>query len=200
MRLVIGGPTRDTVPASFALDLAALYARTREEGPWTSVTMGFVQSTYVHVGRESVLAGALARQATHILWLDTDMAFPPDTALRLAAHNRSFVACNYVMRNRPDLFTAMRHGTRVATTEQSHGLDQVDVVAFGVLLMRTDVAAELSRPWFEHGRNAAGEDIGEDVMFCRRLRTTLWIDHDLSKEIGHVGQHVYRTYCAQVAV
>lgn len=195
MRLIIGGPTLNTVPASFALDLAQLYAYTREQGPWTSVTMGFIASTYVHVGREAILAGAIERQATHLLWLDTDMTFPADTALRLARHNRPIVACNCVMRDPRLLFTAKRDGRRIETNAQSTGLERVDAVGPAVMLMRTDVIAGLDRPWFVHGRNDFGEDIGEDVMFCRRLRAVgqdIYIDHDLSKEIGHIGQHTYR--------
>lgn len=195
MRLVIGGPTLASVPASFALDLAQLYARTREEGPWTSVTMGFIQSTYVHVGREAALEGAIARQATHVLWLDTDMTFPPDTAIRLARHNRPIVACNCVMRTERVFFTARRDGQTVETTPESTGLERVDTVGPAVMLMRTDAVMGLSRPWFEHGRSEHGGNIGEDVMFCRKLRSIgqdIYIDHELSKEIGHVGSHTYR--------
>jgi hypothetical protein len=203
MRLVIGGPTVAQVPASFAVDLAALYAFTREHGPWSLVTMGFIQSTYVHVGREAVLAGAIERQAAHVLWLDTDMAFPPDTAVRLARHNQPIVACNCVMRDPRLLFTAMRDGQRLETTATSSGLAPVDQVGPAVMLMRTDVVASLQRPWFEHGRNDVGGDIGEDVMFCRKLRAAgrdIYIDHDLSKEIGHIGQHTYRPHCPTVSV
>lgn len=203
MRLVIGGPTLASVPASFALDLAQLYARTRDEGPWGSVSIGLIQSTYVHVGRDAFLAGAIERQATHVLWLDTDMAFPPDTAIRLARHNRPIVAANCVMKTQPPIFTAMRDGQRIETRAESTGLDRVDTVGPAVMLMRTDVVANLSRPWFEHWRNEAGGDIGEDVMFCRKVRAAgqdIYIDHDLSKEIGHVGQHTYRPACYSATV
>lgn len=196
MRLVIGGPARDTTPASFAQDLANLAMFTKEHGPWTWVQIDFQPATYVHVGRETVLRRALEMwNATQVLWLDTDMEFPADTALRLAQHHRSIVACNCVMRAERTLFTARRHGQVVETMPESSGLALVDTVGPAVMLMRTDVVAGLDRPWFEHGRNAAGEDIGEDVMFCRKLRAAgqdIYIDHDLSKEIGHVGQHTYR--------
>lgn len=198
MRLVIGGPTRDIVPASFALDLAQLYAVTRVHGPWSSVTMGFVVSTYVHVGRDAVLAGALQRQATHVLWLDTDMTFPADTAIRLARWNRPVVACNYVMRQSARMCTAVRDGQRITTDAESTGLECVDTVGMGAMLMRTDVAITLPRPWFQHGVNESGADVGEDVMFCRALRTAgheMYIDHDLSKEVGHIGQYTYRAAC-----
>lgn len=203
MRLVIGGPTRDTVPDLFALDLAHLYALTVQHGPWSSVMMRFFRTTYVHVGREAFLETALAQRATHVLWLDTDMTFPADTAIRLAAHNQPIVACNCVMKT-PDVFwTARRHGQPVETTEHSTGLEAVDSVGLAVMLMRTEVVADLPRRWFRHGVNAAGEDIGEDVMFCRDLQArgrTIYVDHELSKEIGHVGTHTYRPRLAEVAV
>jgi len=196
VRLVIGGPTRETVPAAFALALAQLYATTRDAGIWTSVTLGFIGATYVHVGREAFLAQAIRQLATHVLWLDTDMTVPPDTAIRLAAHQRAIVAANCVMRDPRLWCTAQRGGQRIQTTPASHGLEIVDSVGLAVCLMRTDVVADLPRPWFRHGLSATGADIGEDIMFCRTLRLAgghaIWIDHDLSQEIGHVGQHTYR--------
>jgi hypothetical protein len=203
VRLVIGGPTLAMVPAPFAVDFAALYATTRQRGPWTSVTLCLIGSTYVHVGREVVLAGALERHATHILWIDTDMTFPEDTAIRLAAHNKPIVAANCVMKTIPPLCTAWRDGARVETTETSSGLAAVDWVGMAIMLMRTAVVADLPRPWFPHGTSEAGRDVGEDVMFCRALRAAgheILIDHDLSKEIGHIGSYTYRPDCAALAV
>jgi hypothetical protein len=203
VRLVIGGPTLATVPASFALDLVQLYAHTVAHGPWSSVTVGLIGATYVHVGREAFLEQAIRSHATHVLWLDTDMTVPPDTALRLCAHQRAIVAANCVMRDPRLLCTAQRGGQRIQTTPASTGLDIVDSVGLAVCLMRTDVVADLPRPWFRHGLTATGGDLGEDITFCRALTQAghaIWIDHDLSQEIGHIGQYTYRPAAAQVAV
>ena len=208
MRLAIGGPTRDHVPASFAVDAAELYAYTRELGPWgRNVSIGWVTSTYIHVGREWFLEAARKQGASHVLWLDTDMSFPRSAAVQLAAHDQPIVGCNYRVRQPSGLFTAQREDrTRVETSERSTGLEAVDAIGFGVVLMRADIVADLSRPWFTHGLNEFGGDIGEDIMFCRALRAAghqIYIDHDLSKEIGHVGTHTYRTTAnalAEVAV
>jgi hypothetical protein len=197
MRLAIGGPTRDAVPAAFAVDVAHLFAYTREVGPWgRDVTVNFVASTYIHVGREWFLEASLKQGATHLLWLDTDMSVPRETAVLLAMHDQPIVACNYRVRQASGLFTAFRDDHRVPTLETSTGLEAVEYVGMGAMLMRTDVVKELGRPWFRHGRNEVGGDIGEDVMFCRTLRAAghaIYIDHDLSKQIGHIGQHTYRT-------
>lgn len=197
MHLAIGGPTRDSVPASFAVAAAHLLAYTRERGPWgTNVTLNFVASTYIHVGREWFLEAAMKQGASHVLWLDTDMDVIRETAVLLALHDLPIVACNYRVRQASGLFTACRGDQRVPTTETSRGLEAVDYVGMGAMLMRTDVVANLGRPWFRHGLNEMGGDVGEDVMFCRGLTNagyTIYIDHDLSKEVGHVGQHTYRT-------
>jgi hypothetical protein len=201
MRLAIGGPTRDQVPAAFAVDVAQLYAYTRERGPWGSdVTIGWVASTYIHVGREWFLEAAIKQGATHVLWLDTDMSVPRETAVLLFMHDQPIVACNYRVRQASGLFTAFRDEQRVETTEQSTGLEAVDYCGFGAVLMRTDIAKDVDRPWFRHGLNIHGGDIGEDVVFCARLRAaghTIYIDHDLSKQVGHIGQHTYRTVEAE---
>jgi hypothetical protein len=197
MKLAIGGPTRDTVPAAFAVSAAHLFAYTRELGQWgKNVTMDWVASTYIHVGREWFLESALKQGATHILWLDTDMRVPRETAVLLAMHDHPIVACNYHVRQASGIFTAARGDQRVATTEASTGLEAVEYVGMGAMLMRAEVVAGLGRPWFRHGLNEFGGDVGEDVMFCRglgRAGYTVYIDHDLSKDVEHIGQHTYRT-------
>jgi hypothetical protein len=197
MRLAIGGPTRDLVPAAFAVDVAQLYAYTRERGPWGSdVTIGWVASTYIHVGREWFLEAALKQGATHVLWLDTDMSVPRETAVLLAMHDRPIVGINYRVRQSSGLFTAFKGEQRVPTLAESTGLEAVEYCGLGALLMRAEVVKDVPRPWFRHGLNAQGGDIGEDVGFCRALGAAgyeILIDHDLSKEVGHIGQHTYRT-------
>jgi hypothetical protein len=197
--LWITGPTRDSAPARFAVDLAELYAYTITRGPWRTVSLRFQVATYIHVGREACLEGAIADGATEVLWLDTDMGFPRETAVLLAMHDQRFVAANCVTRTPDRRFTAQRGGVRVETGAASSGLDVVDSVGLAVALMRTEVARALRRPWFTHGRTATGGDIGEDIMFCNALRAAgvpVLIDHDLSKEIKHVGQYEYGPPCA----
>jgi hypothetical protein len=196
MRLAIGAPTRDMVPASFAVDLAELYAFSKQYGDFEDVTINFVASSYIHVGAERFLAQAIRDwRATHVLWLETDMAFPKDAAIRLAKHKRPIVSTNPVMRHFPIRFTAIRNGKRIATTSESSGLEEVDACGLAVMLMRTDVVQNLEKPWFRHEWNEGEHDIGHDAVFCYRLKQLghrIFIDHDLSKEIGHVGNYTYR--------
>lgn len=204
MKLFIGGPTRDMVSAKFSVKAARLYAYTREFGPWgKNVDIDFLPSTYIHVGREQVLDYTLKEGFTHVFWLDTDMELPRETIVLLAMHDQPIVACNYKTRHGTDTYTACRGGSRIATTKDSTGLEAVDYVGMGAMLMRTEVVKDLGRPWFRHGLNDVGGDVGEDVMFCRGLRAAgyaVYIDHDLSKEVGHIGQHTYHTIDPSIEV
>lgn len=189
MRLAVAVPALTNVPAVFANDLAMLYADTRAALP--QVTLAMMVGTFVHHAREKLLHDLVELWgATHILWLDADMTFPRDTALRLLAHDKAIVAANYLTRVPPSRPTAVRDGQFVSSRD-AQGLEDVDHVGMGVFLMRTSVVAGLPRPRFAYD----GPTITEDVYFCRLLRKAghdIYIDHDLSKNVGHVGQHTYR--------
>jgi hypothetical protein len=197
VRLAIAVPAHDTVPALFANDLARLYAATCAAVP--IVTLATMIGTFVHHAREKLLHDVVELWgATHVLWLDADMTFPPDAALRLLAHDVDVVAANYVARVPPYRPTARRDGQHVSSADAT-GLEGVDHVGMGVFLMRASVVANIPSPRFWYSTPTETED----VYFCRQLRAaghTIYIDHDLSKHVGHVGLQAYREPSCAVAV
>jgi len=62
--------------------------------------------------------------------------------------------------------------------------------------IKAGVFKALSEPWYETPwRTDKRGYIGEDVFFCNKARDAgfkIWIDHDVSKEIGHVGTFEYK--------
>jgi hypothetical protein len=189
VRLAIAVPAHDTVPALFANHLARLYATTCAAVP--TITLAMMVGTFVHHARDKLLHDVVELWgATHILWLDADMVFPADAALRLLAHDVDVVAANYVTRVPPSRPTARRDGERIASAEAT-GLEAVDHVGMGVFLMRTSIVRDLPRPRFWYSTPTETED----VYFCNLLRKaghTIYVDHDLSKDVGHVGLTTYR--------
>lgn len=189
MRLAIAVPALSNVPAVFANDLAMLYTETCRALP--VVTLAMMVGTFVHQAREKLLHDVTDLWgATHILWLDADMTFPRDAAIRLLAHDKEIVAANYVSRTGRPRPTAMAGGLWVFSRDAT-GLEQVDHVGMGVFLMKTSVAQNLPHPRFWYSTDTETED----VYFCRLLKAAghdIWVDHDLSKEVGHVGQYTYR--------
>lgn len=193
-------PARDMVHTSFAFDLAiacSMHVAQTEDivAPFTSA------GTLICSQRTALAQEALQMGATHILWLDSDMRFPQDVIARMLAHDEPIVSCNYSQRRFPPGPVAMAHRgeneiRRIYTTDESHGLQEVDYVGMGAMMVQRRVFEAMEMPWFAipWATNGIGY-IGEDVFFCRKAREhgfpTL-IDHDLSKEVAHIGAFEYR--------
>lgn len=205
MRITIAVPSHDNVPFLFAYDLAALAMTTAANLP-EGVQMGIqgVSGTYIHKARQELVDEVLKHEADYILFLDADMRFPPDALIRLFNHNVPIVGINYAKRGFPSEFVALKRvgigveGERLRTTEDSTGLEDVEAVGGGCLLIRTDVLADLpdpiEQPWFQNEYLGNGQWMGEDVYFCRLLREAghrIFVDHDLSKDCSHIGQYEY---------
>jgi hypothetical protein len=203
LKLAVAVVSHDSVPALFAYDLAMLMQYTRLSIPdeWTlGVTMQ--TDTYVHLGRQELLKALLDEGATHILWLDSDMRFPRDAFIRLLSHpDVNAVGCNYAKRGVPGDYVALKKvgGERLVTAHDSTGLEEVEAVGFGCLLLKSRGLKGLPplarAPWFYFQHINEHDFVGEDVYFCNLLResgTKIYVDHDLSKEIGHLGQFDYR--------
>ena len=82
-------------------------------------------------------------------------------------------------------------------SENKTGVERVKHVGFGCVLMDMRLVDAIDPPYFvfapdgEHGLTTRGED----VYFCEKLLRDAGIpthvDHDLSHEIGHIGEQVF---------
>ena len=202
MRVAICVPNRDMVHAGFAFDLANLVGHwTAKNGPeGGSINILNNTGTLIADQRVDLAKAAVKAGADWTLWLDTDMRFPVDTLERLVSHNRPIVGCNYSMRTFPPEPTAsnFHEGSwaKVYTKPDSTGLEQVDLIGFGVTLVKTEVFQKLQDPWFHLGYSSVNQKfIGEDTYFCIKAageKVPVFIDHDLSKEIRHIGSFEFR--------
>lgn len=202
MKLAVCMPSRDMVHSRFCHDLACLginfgarLTKNKGDAIMTLVSMG----TLLVDQRENLVEEAISSGATHILWLDTDMTFPPDVVERLEKHNKPVVTCNYVKRGIPTMPVAYKSDGKQAYPVNSNGktgLEEVDVTGLGVCLMDVRVFKDIPKPWFLMGYNPnTGKHMGEDVYFFRKLKDAgykCWVDHDLSREVGHIGTFEYR--------
>jgi hypothetical protein len=199
LKIAIASPARDMVHTAFAFALANMVAHTAAARPDITLDARYVQGTMIFDQRIKLARLCLELECSHILWLDTDMAFPSDTLLRLLSHRLDIVAVNYVTREIPaaPLAWAAACDTkwkRVPTRHESTGLEKVLGVGLGVMLTDIHVIqklAPLEAPmfWFQYfGKNRTTQS--EDYYFCRgaaRQGFDIWIDHGLSKEIRHIG-------------
>jgi hypothetical protein len=203
-RIAIALATHEHVAARFAFDLSRLTMTTQAYAP-EGTQLGVLMSagTYVHNARQELVEALVGQGVTHILWIDSDMSFPPDALIRLLEHNVPVVGINYSHRGLPPDYVAIKRidvpSEKLATTDDSTGLESVEAVGFGLVLTRIDALRKLppiaDGPWFNHEwLKDAQQWVGEDVYFCKLLNAAgvpILVDHDLSKECSHIGSFEY---------
>lgn len=151
--------------------------------------------------RQECLEDAVLQECTHALFLDADQSFPPDTAHRLMAWKKPVVAANIALKTMPSFPTArqrgpMPQGVPVVTSTATVGLERVWRVGTGIMLIDMAVVVAIPKPWFEvRWSDKHSQYVGEDWYFLKKIEDAgfeIYVDHDLSKMVGHVGDFAYR--------
>ena len=133
---------------------------------------------------------------THFLSIEDDMSFAPDCLHILARRQLPIVGANYsTNKGSPLRFTAARVKDRVLTTKRSKGVEQVSLLPQGFTLVAREVYETLPKPWFLMGYSeASGNYVYQDYYFSELAKKhgyKLYVDHDVSKRLGHVGPKTY---------
>jgi hypothetical protein len=160
----------------------------------TEVTPHFCIGTLIVNQRDQLADMAMQADSTHIMWLDSDMMFPPDTVQRLLAHDVPIVAGNYVTRQYPHKTVAYKqmHDWRsYVINDGKQELISVAAVGMGCMLVSTDVISKMCKPRFQTTYIPETEDhMGEDFYFCsvaKSLGYDIVIDDALSRDLQHLG-------------
>jgi hypothetical protein len=193
-------PARDMVHTMYSYDLVNMVAY-HTINTNDAVSLKISQGTLIANQRAELSLDAMGEGCTHILFIDSDMRFPQDMIGRLVKHDLDIVATNCARRRMPTGPTAQlykENGERelVWTMPESTGLQEVGSVGMGVMLIKREVFEALAEPWFETPWRVDKRGyIGEDVFFCQKAAAAgfkIWIDHDVSKEIGHIGTFEFK--------
>ena len=210
--MIVGAcvPARDEVHTSFAFDFAKMVGRDSrhrcsKEG--NGLKLYTMAGTLIFDQREKLVDAALAEGCDAVLFIDSDMRFPSDTIDILLSRDVPIVGVNAVTRRKPTLPTALnlhvekndegkiiRHAWHKIDSMGKEGIEPVTAVGFGVVMIRREVFEKVPKPWFDVGWGAKGI-IGEDVHFCIKALDAgiqTYVDHSLSKHIGHIGTYEYR--------
>ncbi len=177
--IVLATPTRESITAATVGDIVRVC---RDPNVKFLATLGI----YIAALRQQAIHIAQHMRASHILFVDSDMRFPEDTVPRLLQHDRDIVAANCVQRTAPNWWNSRLDG-RPISSESRSGLQEVDTVSFGVILIKLSVFDDLDKPWFDTPYDGQSH-VGEDIYFCREARKAgfrVWIDHDLSQLVRH---------------
>ena len=186
----------------FAQSLGQLFQYqhwTRSRPDATSlVRKQFIQvGSVIHANREVLVERAMEWNATHVLFIDDDMVFNPKAVEIMLGRKQGFVACNYPRRVMPIRFTAcaMDMKTQIVTSDQQEGLEEAGYTGFGLSLIEAEVLRAVLKPrflprWLEESQSYTTED----WPFCEKVRAAgykVLVDHDASKYVGHVGEHIF---------
>ena len=175
------------IPASF------FYSFVQMEKPGFT----FIHADNGHVDdlRNNLVDKALQIGATHLMMMDVDQVYHPQTITRLLSHKLPMVGA-LVHRRYPPFDSLMlktveineRRNGYVSIDEWEEGaLVEVDATGSGCLMFNMDVFRKMPRPWFKASINPDGSVVGEDIHFCQELKAAGYrIFVDTSVPAGHL--------------
>jgi len=154
------------------------------------------RNTLIYEARNDLAALALEEGFDRVLWLDSDMSFPPSLLRRLSTHldqGREMVTGLYFTRKDPILPVIYRELNSLAVSYTDYERDALFPVAacgFGAVLMTADLIRAVAE---KYPRPFQPEDgFGEDLSFCRhvgQIGKTIWCDASI--RLGHIGTAVF---------
>lgn len=197
MKTLIAIPCMDMLPLGFVKSL--LYMN-KGGNP----TVYFLPNSLIYDSRNLISLYAIENDFDNVMWLDSDIMFPPDTLLRLQAHNVDIVSGLYVMRKtpvEPVLYQEIREPTR-----NERGVLEKNIIpyrdyprdsyfpvagcGFGCVLTSTQLLHDV---WNKFGPAFTPYPwAGEDISFCYRVNQLGYqIYCDSTVSCGHIGTHMF---------
>ena len=180
----------EMVHADFSNCLALMMLHQRK---LSGISVGLInyKTSLVPVGRTRAVRKALAARADSILFVDSDMIFPPNTLEILVKHDKPVIGATASSRRHQQLTHIEMDGSSPKTlTDKDTGCREVKRTGTGVILIKREVFDTMKEPYFRIQYEDDGSHIGEDFYFCdcaRKNGFPIFIDLDLSKEIKHIG-------------
>lgn len=198
-RTLIAVPSHDMVHAEFTRSLMNL-----EKPDGTGFAM--ITNTLIYTSRNLIAQEAVKAGFDRVLWIDSDMVFPDDTLIRLAAdldEGLDLVSALCFTRREPsvpciqsDLTWDVKADGWVNTTAQiyyDYPKDELFEIAgcgFGCVMTSADLLRRMIEKYGAPFYPLMG--MGEDTTFCFRAKQEgVKMYCDSRVKIGHVGSKVF---------
>lgn len=181
INVVIGMPSPDLVPASFALqNLPGIISYTKKHRP--DITLNVMYKTGVRTdrNRNDILAQCLdAGNIDYILWLDVDMLYPLEIICTYLQAEFDIMGCLYFKRSEPYDPVAFLKSDKPFSY---HAIDimklgkevvELDALGYGGLMVNMRVYHAMGEDkWTVYGEQyhtpvAGGNHLTHDLNFCR---------------------------------
>ena len=200
MKTLIAIPCMDMIHADFVRSLLSLDISGCGEVQYT-----FAQSSLIYDARNQLTEIAVRGGFDRVLWLDSDMQFPPSLFRRLHEHldmGKECVTGLYFGRRPPfgpiiykniwftydDRFPTPH--AEIFDDYEPSALFPVKACGFGAVMMSVDLIRRVAARFGPPFTPVSG--FGEDISFCLRageLGAEIWCDASLT--LGHVGLMMY---------
>src|SRR3990167_277434 len=184
IRLAVCTPHTGTIKTKTVLSLFRMFKAFPHE--YNFLTQ---EGSVLHDNRRRLVKGAQKMNATHLLFVDSDMTFESDAVLKLLAHDKDIIGVHANCRALP-LKTTVE--LKPGQTELKE-LDTCNAIGTGFLLIKMEVFNKIKEPWFFWKLAESGDTImGEDHWFCEKAKESgyeIWVDTKI--KIGHLGEYEF---------
>ena len=168
------------------------------------VNLVFSRQANIVASRNDHLMMAKAENYTHFLSLDDDQTFPADAVERMIAHNKPVVVANYRKKTEQVVCVCSDENGAFIDSTGKTGLERIYGFGMGLTLIDMKALADIPPPYFAVVWNpTVSAFMIEDAVFASILRehkVDVWLDHDLSQEVGHVGDFEFRIAPVKMSV
>ena len=199
-KILIATPMVNTVSAHFYASMMSLLGNGNTR---SAIEIG----SLVYMARNKLALRAIQDGFDYIVWLDSDMTFPPDTVKRLVEntqYDRDFVSGLYFRRRfptEPVIYKEIiweqkengetEHDAIPYTDYPRNQTFEIGGAGFGCCITKVSMIQEIA----EHFKLAPFDPLpflGEDYSFCwkaKQLGYKLWCDSRIKP--GHVGEFIF---------
>jgi FkbM family methyltransferase len=138
----------------------------------------------------NLIADWVVKGYDYLFSVDSDIAFAPDTLVRLLAHDKDVVSGLYIQRIPGEhILEIYEHTATGGVTQMPYGklkgksLVEVAGCGFGCVLVKAEVMREIGYPQFKYySALDHSNTVSEDVDFCRKARSKgfkIWADPNI---------------------
>ena len=183
LKIVLGVPTNRKIKPKTALSILRMIVHCKHEYQFIVSTKGYNTAE----NRNYISTQAVNKGCTHLLLLDDDMIYEPDSLNILLAHNKDVVGATYSVREGTEKVIEYLDDKRPDT------LFKCKALGGGLLLIKTSVFKKVPQPWFGYKWYENGMvKMSNDWFFCEKARENgfdIYCDPKLTAQ--HIGEHEY---------
>lgn len=204
LKIAIGLPSNGYIRSETTIALASAITATPNALFYLEAPIG----CYIHLLREHIAEEALKANCDYLMFIDSDMIFPPDAISALLSRDKPVIGADYHYKYPPVMSVTNIDPTKIE--EEYTTIDprwpnhpllnpnhlpnkifEVRAVGTGFMLIKTEVFQKIEKPWFWYDKKG-DHFLGEDIWFCDKIRKaglSVWCDPTI--KIEHIGTTRY---------